>query len=144
LNTVGFDWKLLKASWPGMWPVTITEIPDGAVVQPDGRISRDFDILREIWLSLHLDPNHFEPRTHGGYKLDDVAWDTIRMRKTANGATAPLMFQEGRMADLVDYCIEDVRIERTLFEFVVDHQFVVRNGLAIRIPFSIDGNNFIF
>lgn len=119
-NTVGFDWKLVDATWG--------KVPD--------RKSRNFDILREIWLSLNLNPDKFEPRTHGGFKLDDVAWDTIRMRKTGNGAIAPLLFQEGRTAELVDYCLEDVRIERTLFEFVAEHDFCVRAGEVIPIPFS--------
>lgn len=135
-NTVGFDWKLIKATWPEMFPIKIGNVRDGATVQPDGRISRDFDILREIWISLGLNPDKFDPRTHGGYKLDDVAWDTVQMRKTANGALAPIMFQEGRYADLVDYCIEDVRIEKTLFEFVATHEFVIRNGCTIPIPFK--------
>lgn len=143
-NTVGFDWKLLKATWPGMFKdLKINNIPDGAVVQADGRISRDFDILYEIWLSLGLDPHNFNPKTHGGYKLDDVAWETIRMRKTANGALAPIMFQEGRYADLVDYCIEDVRIEKTLFEFVAKHGFCVRNGQTITIPFEEEFGAFL-
>ncbi len=135
-NTVGFDWKLIRASWPKMFPVKLNPIPDGATVNSDGGISRNFDILREIWLSLGLDPNNFNPRTHGGYKLDDVAWDTIKMRKTANGALAPVMFQEGRHAELVDYCIEDVRIEKTLFEFIAQHGFCVRDGRVIEIPFE--------
>jgi DEAD/DEAH box helicase domain-containing protein len=120
-NTVGFDWKLVNATW-------------GKV---DNRRSKDFDILREIWIALGLDPDHFDPATHGGYKLDDVARETIQMTKTANGAAAPIMFQNGEWADLVDYCLEDVRIERTLFEFVVSHGFVVRNGRIIQIPFSL-------
>jgi DEAD/DEAH box helicase domain-containing protein len=143
-NTVGFDWKLLKASWPEQCKATKFQIRDGVAVKEDGRISRDFDVLREIWLSLNLDPDRFNPASHGGYKLDDVAWETIKMRKTANGALAPVMFQEGRFADLVDYCLEDVRIERTLFEFVVDHGFVVRGGKVICIPFEMTRDDFLF
>lgn len=135
-NTVGFDWKLIKATWPAMFPIKINPIPDGAVVREDGCISRNFDILREIWLTLRLDPDNFNPKTHGGYKLDDVAWDTIRMRKTANGALAPVMYQEGRIAEVIDYCIEDVRIEKTLFEFIAKHGFCIRNGNVIEIPFE--------
>lgn len=118
-NTVGFDWKLIKATWPGMFPV--------------GRTSKDFDILREIWIAKGLNPNKFEPSTHGGYKLDDVAFETIGMRKTANGALAPVMYQEGRFADLVDYCIEDVRIEKTLFEFAATYGYVIRGGRPIQL-----------
>lgn len=132
-NTVGFDWKLIKATWPGMFPVKINPTKESVVVQPYGRTSKDFDILREIWLAKGLNPNRFEPSTHGGYKLDDVAYETIGMRKTANGALAPIMFQEGRYAELVDYCIEDVRIEKTLFEFAATYGYVMRGGRQIQL-----------
>lgn len=117
-NTVGFDWKLINATW-------------GQVVGE--RKSEDYDILREIWLAKGLNPNIFQPSTHGGYKLDDVAFDTIGMRKTGNGAIAPLLYQDGRLAELTDYCIEDVRIERTLFEFIVQHGYVVRGNSVIQL-----------
>lgn len=130
-NTMKFDWKLVKSTWPEMFPPLLKN-GDGFEI----RKGRDFDILREIWLSLGLNPDKFEPRTHGGYKLDDVAWDTIQIRKTGNGAAAPLMFQAGQFSELVDYCIEDVRIEKTLFEFIAQHEFCVRNGRVIPIPFK--------
>lgn len=119
-NTVGFDWKLVRATWP-------TKLQ---------RKSRDIDILREIWLSLGLNPDRFDPKTHGGYKLDDVAFETIGMRKSGDGAKAPILFQDGKMAELFDYCLEDVRIERTLFEFAATYGYVVRNGqrMSLKIP----------
>lgn len=118
-NTVGFDWKLIKATWP----------------TKAARVSKDYDILREIWIAQGLDPDHFDMKTHGGFKLDDVAFDTIGMRKTANGALAPVMFQAGQFAELTDYCLEDVRIERTLFEFAAEHGYVIRNGRVINLEF---------
>lgn len=132
-NTVGFDWKLVAATWPKQIESREVRISDNATIAHDGRASRDFDVLREIWISLGLNPNVFDPRTHGGYKLDDVAFETLGMRKTANGALAPVMYQEGRMAELVDYCVEDVRIEKSLFEFAFNHGFVVRNGKVIKL-----------
>lgn len=116
-NTVNFDWKVVKASWSSHGK----------------RASKDFDILREIWISKGLNPDVFNPRTHGGYKLDDVAADTIQMRKSANGELAPIMYQDGRFAELFDYCLEDVRIERTLFEFAVENSYVIRNGITVPI-----------
>jgi hypothetical protein len=121
-NTVNFDWKLLRASWP--FPAT-------------PRKSKDFDILREIWISLGLDPDHFNPSTHGGYKLDDVAFETIGARKSGDGAHAPILYQQGKIAELIDYCIQDVKIEKELFEFIVRYGYVIRNGR--RIPVSFKG-----
>lgn len=123
-NTVGFDWKLLRATWPC----------------PAERRSVDADVLREIWRGLKLDPDHFEPKTHGGYKLDDVAWETIQMRKSGNGAAAPLLYQEGRLSEVIDYCLEDVRIEKTLFEFACRYGYVVRNGRRLEVALSARGD----
>lgn len=121
-NTVGFDWKLINATWKF-----------GAE-----RRSRDYDILREIWVAKGLNPNVFNPATHGGFKLDDVAGETINMRKTANGALAPIMYQNGEIAAVTDYCIEDVRIERTLFEHCVDHRYIIRNGEIVQLNLPVE------
>lgn len=46
---------------------------------------------------------------------------------------AKLMYQEGRFTELVDYCIEDVRIEKTLFEFAATYGYVIRGGKPIQL-----------
>jgi DEAD/DEAH box helicase domain-containing protein len=120
-NTVGFDWKLLQATYPmGSAP----------------RKSQDFDILREIWISIGVDPDRFQPSSHGGYKLDDVAFETIGLRKSGDGAHAPILYQQGKIAELIDYCVQDVRIEKELFEFIVKFGYVLRNGRKIKIQFT--------
>lgn len=120
-NTHNFDTKVLEATYPA-----------NVLCDPFLNLNH-FDILREIWIALGLDPDNFNPKTHGGYKLDDVAWETIKMRKTLDGATAPKYYQEGRLAEVIDYCIEDVRIEKTLFEFICQKGYVIRNGQKIDI-----------
>lgn len=118
-NTVKFDWKLIHATWQ----------------HTAQRISKDYDVLREIWTAKGLNPDVFDPRTHGGYKLDDVAFDTIGLRKSGDGALAPVLFQEGRWSELCDYCIRDVQIEKELFEFVAKHGYVIRGGRQINLAF---------
>ena len=119
-NTVGFDWKLINATYNNN----------------QERRSRDFDILREIWISIGADPDHFRPETHGGYKLDDVARETIGLMKSGDGAKAPRLYQQGKIAELIDYCVQDVKIEKELFEFVAHFGYVLRNGRKIRIKFQ--------
>ncbi len=124
-NTVNFDWQVVNATWKH------------PIIVGSTRHSKDFDILREIWKSKGLNPDIFSPKTHGGVKLDDVAYETIQMRKTLNGELAPRLFQEGRIGEVIDYCLEDVRIEKTLFEFVVQNGYVTRNGVNIPITFNL-------
>lgn len=122
-NTVNFDWRVVNATWT----IPLLKV----------RVSKDFDILREIWISKGLNPDKFVPQTHGGVKLDDVAAETIGMRKTLDGATAPKLYQQNRIAEVIDYCLEDVRIEKTLFEFVVQNSYVTRSGKNIPISFNL-------
>ncbi len=125
-NITNFDWKVVNSNWNLPNLVGFTE-----------RKSRDFDILREIWKSKGLNPDVFSPRTHGGTKLDDVAFDTLGMRKTLNGAEAPKYYQQGRIGEVIDYCLEEVRIERLLFEFIVVNGYVIRYNKRILINFSL-------
>ena len=122
-NTVRFDWKLLKATYI-----------ESCAKRALNRKSKDYDILREIWKLLGLNPDVFSPKTHGGYKLDDVARESINMQKSGDGALAPLLYQQNRLYDVIDYCVEDVRIERTLFECAIENGYVIRNGEKIRLP----------
>jgi len=88
------------------------------------------DILRRIWLALGLNPDTFGP-AHKGWSLDNVAGSTLNRRKTGNGADAPKWFQRGEWARLVDYCLNDVALERDLGEFIDAHGFC-RNEYAKR------------
>lgn len=54
-----------------------------------------------------------------GFKLDDHLQALQLPMKTANGAMAPVMWQERRYGELIDYCLNDVTQERALFEYVV-------------------------
>ena len=121
-NTVKFDWKVLNSTYH----------------YEKSRASKDFDILREIWLSLRLNPDVFNPATHGGYRLDDVAYETIGLRKSGNGAHAPYFYQQGRWAELIDYCLQDVKIEKELFEFIVSNGYVIRHQKRLPVEFHLD------
>jgi len=90
-----------------------------------------YDILEEIWLALGLDPNKFNPRTHGGWGLDAVCQATLGIRKTGNGALAPVWWQQGRRGKVIDYCLNDVWMEGQLLKHVLQG-FPVSNG-AVRV-----------
>lgn len=86
------------------------------------------DILRRIWRDKGLDPDSFS-KSHGGYKLDDIALRLFGRGKVANGAQAPMMYQHGQWGRLVNYCIDDVKLERDLTIFVEEHGFIIgRDG----------------
>lgn len=84
------------------------------------------DLLQRIWKSLGLDEEQFSD-AHKGWGLDAVAMGTLGVGKSGNGADAPKWFQAGQWARLVDYCIDDVRLERNLGAFIDKYGYVI-NG----------------
>ncbi len=91
------------------------------------------DILRRIWLALGLNPDKFYPKTHGGYPLERVARSTLGVGKIGNGADAPKWYQAGLVQKVVNYCADDVAIERDLATFIDRYGYVLRDGDRIDI-----------
>lgn len=90
------------------------------------------DILRRIWQSLGLDPEVFTS-AHKGYSLDNICKDTFGYGKIGNGADAPKWFQAGQHHRVVNYCIDDVALERDLTMFVEKHGFILCQGKVVFI-----------
>ncbi len=49
--------------------------------------------------------------------LDSVSRATINEGKSGDGAEAITLFREGRMEELTKYCLDDVRLTKTVYEF---------------------------
>lgn len=50
-------------------------------------------------------------------KLDDLAMASLNRSKTGNGLDAVRYFAEGKLQKLRDYCMEDVRLTKELYDF---------------------------
>lgn len=70
------------------------------------------DLLSEIKNSL-------------GYriKLDSVAEATLNRKKTAHGGLAMEWWKQGKYQEVINYCLEDVRITKDIYDYAV------KNGL---------------
>ena len=69
--------------------------------------------------------------------LDHLAQSTLGRKKTGMGLEAVLWFREGRMDLLEQYCCEDVRITRDLYQFGLENGFLLyrrKGGQVARIP----------
>jgi len=53
-----------------------------------------------------------------GYGLDAVCERNLGLRKTGNGALAPILWQQGKRGQVIDYCLQDVKMERTLLDLI--------------------------
>ncbi len=92
--------------------------------------SLHFDALEKIWIALGLDPDRFDPRTHGGWSLDKIMTATFGLAKSGHGAMAPVWWQEGRRGKVVDYCCRDVWLEAKLIEHLAAGLPVMKDAMG--------------
>ena len=87
---------------------------DYAVLQPHVSINLkalpSLDILEEIAKIL-------------GHRvsLDSIATSTLKMQKTGDGLKAIRLYREGKIKELADYCLQDVRLTRDIYEYGATH-----------------------
>lgn len=114
-NTTGFDNKLLRAL--------------GGILKDDDELP-NWDILEWSRKATGWDGSRTFPK---GLKLDDHLEGTFGAdyMKTGHGEMAPKWWQEGKVGQVVSYCLADVKRERMLFEHIVQHGWVKTkaNGL---------------
>jgi DEAD/DEAH box helicase domain-containing protein len=87
-NLFGFDYPCMQTYYTG----NIMSLPT-------------IDLLLEI-----------EKRLGFRIKLDTVAQATLGMGKSGDGLQAVRFWKEGRIDELKDYCLQDVRVTRDIYE----------------------------
>jgi hypothetical protein len=115
-NGIRFDNKVIEAAWNH-------SIPD----------DRCYDLLRQAWMAGGLDPDHFDGQTHGGYGLDALAKANFGLAKTGDGALAPVDWQRNRRCSVIDYCLNDVRITRRIWERVITKLPITAKGQQLTL-----------
>lgn len=95
-NNLDFDNRVLAAA--------------GVMIEPDCC----YDILGEIWRALG--------RRVRGYRLDDCAPAALGPSavKSGDGALAPVLWQQSNAGTVIDYCLNDVRLTKGLFDRVIE------------------------
>jgi hypothetical protein len=97
--------------------------------------ARHLDVLERIWVTLGLDPDNFDWRTHGGWSLDAIMTATFGLAKSGHGAMAPVWWQQGRKGRVIDYCGRDVWLEGKLVSHILEgkrvHKSTGDSGLKV-------------
>ncbi len=115
---------------------------DNAVINAHGprltEASKFYDILVEVWKAAGLG-SKFEYPSHAGFGLDAICKANFGTAKSGNGALAPVDFQRGRYGNLVDYCLNDVRLTKQAFDRIVESGVLLdprdpKNRLEIERP----------
>jgi len=111
-NIIGFDFPCLQTYYTG----DIMRLPS-------------LDLLAEI-----------EKRLGFRVKLDDVAHATLGIGKSGSGLMAVEYWKKGEIDKLREYCLQDVRVTRDVYEHALMHgevSFNDRNGQKQTIPLSL-------
>ena len=102
-NSIGFDMPVLNNYYAG----DLLKLPQ-------------LDILQHIEKSL-------------GYriKLDDVAAATIGTRKSAHGLQAVAWWKEGKIHEIREYCLQDVKVTKEVYEFGLKNGYVLYDSTTL-------------
>jgi hypothetical protein len=67
----------------------------------------------------------------GVFGLHDVTIATLNHTKTGDGAEAPMLFKQGRIVELFQYNLQDVRVTKELFQFILKYKYLVTGSYDI-------------
>jgi hypothetical protein len=95
-NSLAFDDKLLKANGVN--------------------VETTYDLLCEVRIASGQPPHFTKGETRAGYSLNALAKANLDYCKTGDGANAAILWQQGRHQEVIDYCINDVRILKDLYD----------------------------
>ncbi len=109
-NGISFDNNVIKAAYPDH---LVYDTPTHVIDKLE-----QYDILVETWKAHGLD-SKFNYKTHGGFSLDAISKVNLNNSKTGNGALAPVLWQKGQIGSVIDYCLQDVRLTKLLFDRII-------------------------
>lgn len=77
-----------------------------------------YDILLQLWFAAGLNKN-YNPKTHGGYSLNAVCKNNLDgAQKNGSGADAPILWQDGKYNEVIQYCRNDVKLTKDLLDLI--------------------------
>lgn len=108
-NTLGFDYKVLQP----FCSYNLWDLPS-------------LDMLKEI-----------KKRLNYLVSLDNLASSTFNMQKSADGLKALVWWKQGEIDKIIEYCTQDVRLTKELYEFAQKNGYLLftnKAGQKVRIP----------
>lgn len=112
-------------------PKLFKRLEQGGRIIGYNSIGFDIPVLNQYYAGdlLQLPQLDMLAKIHGslGYriKLDDVAAATIGTKKSAHGLLAVQWWKEGKVKEIIDYCQQDVKVTKEVYEFGRDNKFVL-------------------
>ena len=71
----------------------------------------------------------------GSYKLDAICKANFGVEKNGDGAMAPILWQQGKVGEVIDYCLNDEKMTQMVFEKIRNDGFLISpvDGTKIHI-----------
>lgn len=106
-NILDFDMPLLRA--------TVERVRGAGIPQDiwDVLLAKCYDVLDDIREALGT-------KYAKGWRLTNVAQENLSIDKNGDGAMAPDLWKNGKHAELCTYVIQDVKVERELWRYVLE------------------------
>lgn len=100
--------------------------------------AKSYDLLIEIWKGAGLG-SKFKYPSHIGFGLDACCHVNFGTRKSGHGAMAPVEWQRGNIGGVIDYCINDVKLTKQLFDLVSERGEILdprnaENIISVELP----------
>lgn len=105
-NIWNFDTPLLKA--------TLIRL---GLPEETGMAGKCYDLFADIQNSHPPEVGRYAK----GWKMGQVGKGTLGIEKDGEGAMAPVLYQQGRMAELATYLLQDVNINSQLMDCALKH-----------------------
>lgn len=103
---------------------------DDKLCQANGiNIQTNYDLLSEIRIASNQPAQYVSGLTRKGYALKDLSSANLTINKTSTGELAPVLWQKGKKQEVIDYCLNDVKILKKLyFLFIKGKLYDPTNG----------------
>lgn len=72
-----------------------------------------------------------------GYKLDDFVRVNFKITKKQSGAFAPILWQQGKMGQVIDYALTDTWLTKKCIDLIVREGYIKDPRTGMRIKLSI-------
>jgi len=132
-NGMMFDTKLLLGN--------DRILQDNGVTENDKYRWYNADIYVEIWRHiLNMDRSNYNmilkkigeqkfPRNV--FNLESVASATLGIPRTGKGDQAPDLFQQGKLLELFQFNLQDVRMIKSLYQFIQKRQYIISGSFDV-------------
>lgn len=72
------------------------------------------------------------------YALDDVVRSTLNKGKSGHGLHAIELYHEGKIDELINYCTDDVKLTKELFDFGVKNGFIYLPTMTNKMKLEVE------